>query len=346
MADYNDNSPFVEEEKKNREDVYKKKVFDPKIYLNVKLAEDEDTREVRIRILPASPTTKKISTDIHIHSMKVPTEVAKSGFKAFTCLNDQHIDETMRDSRGCPFCNAFDAYKAEAMKLKDADGNISNSIQWKALWKEAYKYQPKTAHIVRVIDRDNESEGVKFWRFNEWDNGKGCYDYLKDIYKEYNENAAKKAFRNEFKKSATKEELENYMRDEYGRIKEFYNVFDLYEGHDIKLTLTRGEKTKDRTEIKIMADLEETPLSDNETQIDAWINDVKTWNDAYVVKNYDFMEVILNGGIPVYDKNLGKFVSKEEKEENDIQAEQEAAEEIRKGAKTAIEDDSDEDLPF
>lgn len=346
MADYNENSPFMENNKTEREDGYKKKVFDPKIYLNVKLDEDENEREVRIRIIPAQPGSKKISTDIHIHSMKVPTEVAKSGFKAFTCLNDKHVDESMRDTRGCPFCNEFEAHKAEAMKFKDSEGNISNITQWKALWKEAYKYQPKTAHIVRVIDRDHEDEGVKFWRFNEWDNGKGCYDYLKDIYKNYNENAAKIAYKAEYGEKPNKEQLEAYMTDENGHTKEFYNVFDLEEGHDIKLTLTHGEKTKERTEIKIMAELEESPLSEDKEQVAAWINDTKTWNDAYVVKSYDFMDVVLNGGIPVWDKEQGKFVSKEEKSESDEKAEREAAEEVRKAGEIHSNDNADEDLPF
>lgn len=346
MTDFNENSPFVEGGKREIEAIFKKKVFDPKIYLNVKLNEDESERVVRIRILPANPKSKKISTDIHIHSMKVPTEIAKSGFKAFTCLLDTHIDENMRDKRGCPFCNEFERYKNEAMKLKDANGNVSKTTEWKALWKEAFKLQPKTAHIVRVIDRDHEEEGVKFWRFNEWDNGKGCYDYLKDIYKVYNENAAKIAYKAQYGTSPKKEELESFMLDDNGRIKEFYNVFDLYEGHDIKLTLTHGEKTKDRTEIKIMAELEECPLSEDEEQIQAWINDKKTWSDAYAVKNYDYMEVILKGGIPVFDKSLNKFVAKEEKEANDEQAEREAVEELRKGGSEASELTPDSDLPF
>lgn len=343
MAEINDNTPFNEEEKHEREDGYKKKVFDPKIYLNVKLAEEEKTREVTIRILPAAPNSKKISTDIHIHSMKVPEEVAKSGFKAFTCLNDSHVEE--HDSRGCPFCNMFEQYKAEAMKLKDKDGNISNIPLWKSLWKEAYKYQPKIAHIVRVIDREHEDEGVKFWRFNEWDNGKGCYDYLKEIYKTYNESAAKREYKKEFGKlPSKKEELDEFMKDENGKVKEFYNVFNLEDGHDIKLTLTKGENTKDRTEIKIMAEVDETPLTEDETLRTQWINDTKTWNDAYVVKNYDYLEVVMNGGIPVFDKTVGKFVSKETKEENADKAEQEAVQEIRNGE--APQPETTDDLPF
>jgi hypothetical protein len=345
MTDYNENSPFVEGERKEREDGYKKKVFDPKIYLNVRLDEEEKEREVRIRILPAKPGSKKISTAVHIHNMKVSTEVAKSGFKAFTCLNDKLVDESMKDPRGCPFCNEYEIHRAEAMKFKDAQGTITDVPQWKALWKEAYRLQPKIAHIVRVIDRDHEDEGVKFWRFNEWDNGKGCMDYLKEIFNTYNENAAKSQYKKEHGTKPTKEELEAYMLDENGKLKVFYDVFNIEDGHDIKLTLTHGERTKDRTEIKIMADLEETSLSDDPAQVEAWINDPKTWNDAYVVKNYDFVDVVLHGGVQVWDKEQGKYVSKEEKDEADKQSEVEAAEELRNGWRPIIETNN-EDLPF
>lgn len=346
MSDFNENSPFTENEKKEKVDLYKKKTFNPKIYLNTKLDSNESTREVRIRILPASPTSNKISTDIHIHSMKVPTEVAKSGFKAYTCLKDSHVTE--KDDRGCPFCNMFDEYAREANDLKEKNPDAKGSPEWKSLWKQAFKFQPKIAHIVRVIDRDHEDEGVKFWRFNEWDNGKGCYDYLKEIYRQYNENAAKKNYKTENGKLPTKEELEEYMKSENGRVKEFYNVFNLEDGHDIILSLTKGENTKDRTEIKIMAELDETPLSEDETLVETWINDPKTWSDAYTVKNYDYLEVILNGGIPVFDRNLNKYVSKEEKLENDEQVEREAAEEIRNGGQTITESNENDEmeLPF
>ncbi len=343
MTDYNDNSPFVENEGRKREDVYKKKVFDPKIYLNVRLSEGESSREMRIRILPASPGSSKISTDIRIHSMKVPTEVAKSGFKAFTCLNDPHVNSS--DKRGCPFCNAFEDYKKEAMKLKDPQGNITNLMQWKALWKEAYRYEAKIAHIVRVIDRDHEGEGVKFWRFNEWDNGKGCYDYLKDIYKLYNEDAARRTYAAEYKTNPTQEQLAEYMTNEKGGTKAFYNVFDLEHGHDIRLTLTRGDNT-DRTELKIMAELGESPLSYDPQQVETWVNDPKTWNDAYAVKNYDYLDVVLNGGIPVYDSSVGKYVPKEEREENAAKMEREAAEEAIDYIPSDNEEAKDDDLPF
>ena len=43
-----------------------------------------------------------------------------------------------------------------------------------------------------------------------------------------------------------------------------------------------------------------------------WINDEKKWYDVYTVKSYDYMSIIAMGGIPVYDKELGKYVDKEE----------------------------------
>lgn len=342
MTDFNENTPFNEEEKEKKNENVTKKKFDPKNYLNVKLEENEDRREVRIRIIPAQAGSNKIATDIHIHSLKVDPQIAKSGFKTFTCLNDKHLE----GQHGCPFCEMFDEYAKEAKKLKDKDGNITNKEEWKSLWKQAFKFQPKIAHIIRVIDRDHEDEGVKFWRFNEWDNGKGSYDELKRIYKQYNENAAIEKYENEFKKTPSKEELEKYMKTDDGKLISFYDVFNLKDGHDIILTLTKGENTKDRTEVSIAADLRAKPLSLNEEQVEKWINDEKTWQDAYAVKNYDYLKVVLDGGIPVFDRTLGKYVSKEEKENNDKQAEAEAVNEINKAIKDAVETEPTDDLPF
>lgn len=342
MTDFNENTPFNEEEKQTNNESTNKPKFNPKNYLNAKLDEDEDRREVKIRIIPAQPGSNKISTDIHIHSLKVDPQIAQSGFKSFTCLNDSHLE----GQHGCPFCEKFNEFAEEAKKLKTPDGKIINKEAWKSLWKEAYKYQPKVAHIIRVIDRDHEDEGVKFWRFNEWDNGKGCYDELKRIYKQYNENAAIEKYETEFGKTPSKEELEKYMKTPDGKLISFYDVFNLEDGHDIVLTLTKGENTKNRTEVSIAADLRAKPLSLNKENVEKWVNDTKTWQDAYAVKNYDYLKVVLDGGIPVFDRTLNKYVSKAEKEANDKKAEAEAAQEIKNAVKENVSVEPTDDLPF
>ncbi len=42
-----------------------------------------------------------------------------------------------------------------------------------------------------------------------------------------------------------------------------------------------------------------------------WLSDSRTWEDVYSVKSYEYLEIIVKGGIPVWDKDEKKFVDKE-----------------------------------
>ena len=96
-----------------------KVVFSEKNYLNVRLAQNETTRQVKIRILPVKPGSNKIALPVHIHSLKVDKQVAQSGFKTFLCLNDEHLKE--HDSRGCPICNKSKKYFELANEIPKND---------------------------------------------------------------------------------------------------------------------------------------------------------------------------------------------------------------------------------
>lgn len=329
-SNYND-SPFYENPKRgnNPNDTRNKPVFSEKNYLNVRLAPGETTRQVKIRILPISATNKKIALPVHIHSLKVDKQVAQSGFKTFLCLNDEHLLD--HDSRGCPICNKSQEFFDMANEIPKDDEHASEKR--KAFCKEAYKYQPKTAYIVRVIERGKEDEGVKFWRFNHWDNGKGCKDQLENLYKLRKAEAGEAGIPN-------------------------FNIFDLYEGKDIVLTLTKSQKENshiDKTEITITDAGMSTPLSKDDEQIQAWVNDAKDWHDMYAFKDFNYLEIVADGGIPVYSPQEGHYVPKQAKEEQDAIAEQEAIDEVRKGAGAsgyeemgtdADNTDNEDDLPF
>lgn len=300
----------VEVEKKNVE----KPQFDSSNYLDVKLKDGEQSREVKIRILPVSATDDNIAVPIKIHALtNVNKGLIKSGFKNYTCLNDEHLEH--KDERGCPICNM-------AKELFKKANEETDPIVKKALCKEAYKYEPKVAYVVRVIDRSKENEGVKFWRFNKYDNHNGIYDKLMTICAQ------------RYQESMDADEGE-------------YNVFDLHNGHDFVITLTKGENTN-RTEVSIMDSSRQTPLSKDENQINEWVNDSKKWEDVYAVKPYDYLDIVVNGGIPMFDKEKGCFVDKvqveKEEEEEVIEAEK------IKSATTAIEQSAtsknDDDLPF
>lgn len=65
--------------------------FDEKKYVNTKLPKGVKSDEICIRILPAEPKSnhpKKIYSEVDLHAMMVDTEISKSGFKNFNCLND------------------------------------------------------------------------------------------------------------------------------------------------------------------------------------------------------------------------------------------------------------------
>jgi hypothetical protein len=40
------------------------------------------------------------------------------------------------------------------------------------------------------------------------------------------------------------------------------------------------------------------------------VADNRTWEDVYSLKSYDYLEIIVKGGVPVWDKDLKKFVDK------------------------------------
>ncbi len=267
--------------------------FDPKIYLNTKLDDGVNEKIVRIRILPVSSTDSNIFLRLKTHSLKVDHEIAKNGFKSFICLNDEHIGST--NKYACPLCNKAQELFDKAKEYREkGDTNLSLT-----LFKQACSFKYKYTYIVRVIDRDHEDEGVKFWRFNENSKGEGCYDKLMAIYNT----------RREQKPDGT-----------------FYNIFDLMEGRDIVLTIKRVFDTKGndtgKSSINITDGNFSKPLSQNIEQANAWINDEKKWSDAYRIKDADYMAIVADGKIPVRNRETGKYVPKDAIMEQKAQQEQ------------------------
>ena len=92
----------------------------------------------------------------------------------------------------------------------------------------------------------------------------------------------------------------------------------------------------------------------------AWINDPKQWNEVYTVKPYEYMAIVVNGGVPVFDKNQNKYVDSQEKAEEDKKAaEEELKENLTEHTKdfsTFVKDEEEivknemiidgDDLPF
>lgn len=311
----------------------KKISFDPKNYLDLKLKDHEATKRVKVRFLPISASDSTVFFDITTHALKVDKEIAKSGFKSYVCLNDEKVGSTEE----CPICKKSKELFDKSAKARQ-EGNEALS---KSLFKEACSLKKKRTFIARVVDRDHEEEGVKFWRFNENSKGEGIYDKLMSLY------------------NTRKQESLDEGEGEY-------NIFDLYEGKDIIINVSKSQipdgfgGMKDTIAYNITDSGNRKPLSKDIEKANSWLNDEKTWKDVYSNKSVDYLELVVNGKIPVYNKELGKYVEKTENEVQQKKIEEEAANEILKAnyvpSEKKVNDvvnkdepsgvDTEDDLPF
>lgn len=305
----------------------KKTQFNEKNYLQARLANNETSKTLTIRLLPFSPEGGSPFKKVFMHTVKVNKEVAPNGWKTFVCPTHNKKDgEVMGD--GCPFCET--SAKARELKSKSLDeptkkkyGDVEFLNKVKEMW------------IVRCIERGHEDDGVKFWLFNSSKKKDGVYDKIMNLARIRSESAARKG--------------------------NTYSIFDLNNGLDLIITLTRTADNK--TSIQIVDDGFPSPLTDNYELGMSWIQDEKNWYDVYTVKSYDYMTIIAMGGVPVFNKELGKYVDKEEMNKIKEEAEQKRIEdelteetrdysevaksnEIIVDASNTADDDSEEDLPF
>lgn len=295
----------------------KKVEFNEKNYLNVRLKPGESIKKIRIRILPITPTSSTPFLVLKTHSLKVDNAISKSGYKSFICLDDKHLSHDS-DQPKCPLCAKAEQLFAESKKE-------TNEVIRKSLFKTACSYKTKETFVVRVIDREHEDEGVKFWRFNAHTDGTGCYDKLMDIY-------------------------ENRKQESIDEgCEEPYNVFDLNNGKDFIITLKYNPKTN-KTTIEIGDAGNGTPLSADYEKAMSWINDEKTWNDIYAAKSYDYIQLIADEKIPVYDKEKQMWVArvddKEVEQENFAIATEVLNESISTTNTQATTIEDDDELPF
>lgn len=339
MGNFNGNvsgSAIEESMDRPQKTAQKKNDFDAKNYLDTKLADGQNERTITVRILPVSNEDGNFRIAVKTHNLKVNRRIAQSGFKSFLCLDDPQVPNYNPSVR-CPICEKAQYYFDEAKKCRETDKEKS-----KKLFMKACSLKNKITYIVRVIERGKENEGVKFWRFNENTQGKGIYDALIALYKQR-------------KNDMAEEGIENY------------NIFDLDNGRDIVLTLTRTERSDGQEGVAIQVNDKSInkPLTNDIELGNTWINDVKKWYNAYTVKSPEYLAIIADDMIPYFDKTQEKLVPKTEqdfldaeKRKNEAKKEAnvaaEAASEILK--ERAVEqkqipqvtpsDDNDMDLPF
>lgn len=273
------------QDSKKQESQKKKVEFDKKNYLDVKLNSGETSKELTIRILKLTPDSETPFAIVHTHYLP-------SAKKTFICTKQTQGLPVGTDTN-CPFCDIKDQAKA--------DQKGSDQATWNKL-KEIYKQNSSMlSYIVRVIDRDDENFGIKFWKFSE--------PVYKMIYNLYKINK-----------------------------KDGIDIFDYEEGKDLVITLEKNDK---KTKVvSVIARNRTTPLASTPALANKYITDEKVWKDVYGIKPYDYLEILINGKTPFYDKATNKWVEK--KEESDDSEEFDNANENA----DEFDNSSEDDTPF
>lgn len=262
----------------------KEKVFDEKNYLNIRLSDNQTTKELKFRLLPIDGESNTPFKKIHVHTVKVPKEVSPSGWKSYICIEKtEGIDRNIYGSK-CPFCEM----NREAYKKFSEATEPAIKERWKKI---SLDNIPKEACIVRGIERGAEEDGPKFWKFNIRKDKTDPKGQIMELYK-----------------TRLEESREEGLEDE--------NILDINTGKDLKITISLASDNnqgENRTSVKIVDYGKNKPLSTDVNQMLEWVNDSKKWSDVFTIKPYDYLSVILEGEIPFYDKTLNKWVKKMDK---------------------------------
>lgn len=138
----------------------------------------------------------------------------------------------------------------------------------------AKQYKPRKFYIVKLIDRDNENDGVKFWRFKHNYKNEGILDKLIPIFRAKGD------------------------------------VTDSQKGRDIILEMTKAKTPKGATYTVIQTIMydDPAPLHENKDTAESWLNDELTWADVYSKKPVEYLEAIAKGETPRWDSEKGGYV--------------------------------------
>lgn len=267
-------------------------------YFAVRLEDGIDNGETTIRLMAPKegvhPVVKEGDTPFdegHWHSINVGGK-----WRKIYCRKHN-------DGEHCPLCEVSDdLWKEWKEKGNKGDKELSNS------------YKAKRFYIARLINRDKESDGIKFWRFPHNFKGEGALDKIIPIF-------TKKG-----------------------------DVTDYREGRD--LTLVLGRDNKGYTKITTIMSEDPSVITDPKSpEAKLWMGDDTTWKDVYSAQPLEYIQLIADGEIPVWDKNLSKFIAKGDESEGETSFKQsntpvETKTEDSDSSTATSDDGGDDEMPF
>jgi hypothetical protein len=217
-----------------------------KKYFAALLKDNEKQGQKRLRILPTNDGTSPFK-EVWFHEIQVDGKWQK------------FYDPGKNDNERSPLSEVYEELMATG---KDADKEL------------AKQYKPRKFYIVKLIDRDNEQDGVKFWRFKHNYKNEGILDKLIPIFRAKGD------------------------------------VTDAEKGRDIILEMTKAKTPKGATYTVIQTIMydDPAPIHSDKSKADSWVNDELGWADVYSKKPVEYLEAIAKGETPKWDSEKGGYV--------------------------------------
>jgi hypothetical protein len=254
-----------------------------KKYFAALLKDNEKQGQRKIRILPTTDGSSPFK-EVWFHEIQVDGKWQK------------FYDPAKNDNERSPLNEVYEELMSTG---KDSDKQL------------ATQYRSRKFYIVKVIDRDNEQDGVKFWRFKHNYKQEGILDKIIPIWKAKGD------------------------------------ITDPDNGRDLILELTKAKTPKGSyyTVIQTVMYDDPSPISSDEAQMSEWVGDEMTWEDVYSKKPVEYLEAIARGETPRWDSEKGGYVySNDETAEMSMGGSKSVS--ITEVTDPQSNDEVDEDLPF
>ena len=216
-----------------------------KKYFAAILKDNEKQGQKRLRILPTKDGSSPFK-EVWFHEVQVDGKWVKL------------YDPGKNDNERSPLTEVYEELMATG---KENDKKLAST------------YKPRKFYIVKVVDRDNESDGVKFWRFKHNYKNEGILDKIIPIWRNKGD------------------------------------ITDPEKGRDLILELTKAKTPKGATYTVIQTIMydDSAPVHTDIETSNSWINDELTWEDVYSKKPEEYLEAIARGETPRWDSDSGKY---------------------------------------
>jgi hypothetical protein len=253
-----------------------------KKYFNTVLPKGSQSEDRRIRILPVADGSSPF-VEVYFHEIQVDGKWVK-------------LFDPKQEGKRSPLNEVKEALEATG---KESDKELSKN------------YRSRKFYIVKIIDRDHEQDGPKFWRFKHASKGDGIMDKIFPIFKNKGD------------------------------------ITDPIKGRDLilSLSLTTSNTGRPYTTISSIFPEDAGVLNEKEEVAQAWLKDALKWSDVYSKKPEEYLDMVANGETPKWDKENKKWVNGTTEESN-VGGGGSSDTTIPEDPQAGEEPDPEDDLPF